>query len=77
MASQVISDIGEKQLVREIISLISDSPNLHQGIGHDSAFLNIKVADATLVNISCTNKSMKSWFACTLSLQSNVEAAAI
>ncbi|MCI6863713.1 hypothetical protein [Anaerobiospirillum succiniciproducens] len=32
---------------------------------------------ATLVNISCTNKSMKSWFACTLSLQSNVEAAAI
>ena len=24
-----------------------------------------------------TNKSMKSWFACTLSLQSNVEAAAI
>ena len=31
----------------------------------------------TLVNISCTNKSMKSWFACTLSLQSNVEAAAI
>lgn len=45
MASQVISDIGEKQLVREIISLISDSPNLHQGIGHDSAFLNIKVAD--------------------------------
>lgn len=45
MTSQRICDIGEKGLVKEITKLLSYDQRLYQGVGHDSAFLNIKVSE--------------------------------
>lgn len=44
MVSQKICEIGEKGLVAEIIRILSKDSRLVQGVGHDSAFLDIDVA---------------------------------
>ena len=40
-----VKDIGEKSLIREIISLLPIPPQLLDGFGHDRAFLNISIKD--------------------------------
>lgn len=45
MNSAKISEIGERQLISEIVGILSEDSRLVQGIGHDSAFLNINVSE--------------------------------
>lgn len=45
MASKKIWEMGERRLVSEIVGVLSGDSRLYQGIGHDSAFLNINVSE--------------------------------
>ena len=42
-SSSTLSDLGEKQLISEIIKILPSHPRLLGGFGHDSAFIDVNV----------------------------------
>ncbi len=53
-----LSDIGEKELVRELTDLLDVDTRLIGGFGHDSAFIDVKIADDEVLLLNTDRSGM-------------------